>query len=129
MNITDAFPSNYLKKEDFMQPRQLTIDSVKMENISHDDKPAEIKLVMYFNGAPKPMIVNKTVATVLGAMLGNETDHWPSNTVEVFNDVTVVYNGAVGGIRIRPVQQVPIAQPVAQQVSQPPTFDDDIPGW
>jgi hypothetical protein len=110
MNVSDAFPSKYLKKEDFPTPRQVIIDTVTMDNVAPADKPPEMKLVMYFTGAPKPMIVNKTVAMVLGAMLGNETNNWSGKTVEVFNDVTVVYNGAVGGIRIRPVQQ-PVGHP------------------
>ena len=124
MDINQAFPSNYLKKTDFPQPRQLIIDAVVMENLAQDGHPADMKVVIYFNGAPKPMVANKTICMVLAAMFGPETDGWIGKTVEVFNDVTVVFNGAVGGLRVRPVAQAPA--PVAEQPASP-VFDDDIP--
>lgn len=135
MDINSAFPSNYLKKTDFPQPRQLIIDAVVMENLAQDGHPADMKVVIYFNGAPKPMVANKTICMVLAAMFGPETNSWIGKTVEVFNDVTVVFNGAVGGLRVRPVAQA-VAQPVSQPIQAhadtngvPPTFDDDIPNW
>ena len=137
MDINQAFPSNYLKKTDFPAPRQVTIDAVVMENLAQDGHPADMKVVIYFNGAPKPMVANKTICMVLAAMFGPETDSWIGKTVEVFNDVTVVFNGAVGGLRVRPVAQA-VDQPVPATASVqahantngiPPAFDDDIPGW
>ena len=143
MNLNDAmnqtFPSPYLKKEDFPSPRQVTIDTFAIENVAPDGKPPEMKPVLYFNGAPKGMRINKTVLTVLGAILGNETDAWTGKQVEVFNDMTVVYDNKVGGLRIRPVQQV--AQPIQAHANTngiPPAagpdvgdggFNDDIPNW
>jgi hypothetical protein len=127
MNVSDAFPSKYLKKEDFPAPRQVIIDTVTMDNVAPADKPPEMKLVMYFTGAPKPMIVNKTVAMVLGAMLGNETNNWSGKTVEVFNDVTVVFNGAVGGIRIRPVGGAAYVPATGNPVGHPSVVHDDMP--
>ena len=134
MDINTAFPSNYLKKTDFPAQRQVIIDAVVMENLAQDGHPADMKVVIYFNGAPKPMVANKTICMVLAAMFGPETDSWIGKTVEVFNDVTVVFNGAVGGLRVRPV--APVAQAVTQPVQAhadtngvPPTFDDDIPNW
>ena len=124
MDINQAFPSKYLKKEDFKAPRQLIIDTVVMENLAQDGHPADMKVVIYFNGAPKPMVANKTICMVLAAMFCPETDVWAGKTVEVFNDVTVVYNGAVGGLRVRPVAQAPVAEQPAS-----PVFDDDIPNW
>ena len=135
MDINSAFQSNYLKKTDFPAPRQLIIDAVVMENLAQDGHPADMKVVIYFNGAPKPMVANKTICMVLAAMFGPETDSWAGKQVEVFNDVTVVFNGAVGGLRVRPVDQAapatnpaPIpAEPVV--TGAPPTFDPNAPTW
>jgi len=127
MDINQAFPSKYLKKEDFKSPRQLIIDTVVMENLAQDGHPADMKVVIYFNGAPKPMVANKTICMVLAAMFGPETDAWAGKTVEVFNDVTVVFNGAVGGLRVRPIAQAQPATPPADNPGQPADFNDDIP--
>ena len=143
MDINTAFPSNYLKKTDFPAPRQLIIDTVVMEDLAQDGHPADMKVVIYFNGAPKPMVANKTICMVLAAMFGPETDSWAGKQVEVFNDVTVVFNGAVGGLRVRPVTQ-PAAQPsptqefqqpttnpapIAEESAAPSTFDPNAPAW
>ena len=140
MDITQSFQTKYLQKTDFPAPRQLIIDTVTMENVAQDNQPQEMKPVLYFNGAPKPMVLNRTNANVCAALFGNETTGWQGKTVEVFNDVTIQFQGQLtGGIRIRPVQQV--AQPIQAHANTngiPPAagpdvgdggFNDDIPNW
>ena len=115
MDINASFPSKYLKSADFTAPRRLLIDTVAMEVIEegHDPKP-----VIYFNGAPKGMVLNRTNANIISMLYGFETTAWQGKEIEVFHDPSIQMQGRiVGGIRVRPVQQV--AQPVAQQVSQP----------
>jgi hypothetical protein len=145
-----AFPSNFAKKEDFPQPRLMTIASVMLEDISMDDHPAEMKAVMHFAEADiKPCIVNKTNATVLAAQIGPDTDSWINRQIVVFNDMTVVFQGKAGGIRMKvqepqpvagivaaspsgamqtpPGQPVPGSQPVVFPGERIPGFDDDVP--
>ena len=136
MDINNAFPSHYLKKTDFPAPRQLIIDAVAMENLALDGHPADMKVAIYFNGAPKPMIAGKTVCMVLAAMFGPETDSWAGKQVEVFNDVTVIFNGAVGGLRVRPVPVAAQPQPVVVQayadtngVQPVPQSENPEPDW
>jgi len=149
-----AFPSNFAKKEDFPQPRLMTIASVVLEDISMDDHPADMKAVMHFAEADiKPCIVNKTNATVLSAQLGPDTDSWINRQIVVFNDMTVVFQGKAGGIRMKMQEPQPVAgvappmgaapvvaaslsgalqTPPAQAVpgSQPVTFPQDrVPGF
>ena len=124
MDITQSFPTKYLQKSDFAQPRVVTIDTVAMENVAIDSQPAEMKPVLFFKGAPKGMILNKTNANILAALFGPETDHWTGHQIEAYDDVTIQYQGKlVGGIRLRPV-----AQPAAQEIkAEPAPFNDDIP--
>jgi hypothetical protein len=118
MDITQSFPAKYLQKTDFTAPRQVIIDTVAMEDVSMDSQPTELKPVMFFKGAPKGMILNKTNANIMVALFGAETTAWSGQTVEAYNDVTIQFQGQLtGGIRLRPVQV--LAQPVAHPVSQP----------
>jgi hypothetical protein len=115
MDITQSFPAKYLQKSDFSSPRQVIVDTVVMEDVSMESHPAEMKPVLFFKGAPKGMILNKTNANIMVALFGSETTAWTGQQVEAYNDVTIQFQGQLtGGIRLRP-----IAQAVAQQVSQP----------
>ena len=141
MDISKTYTGKYLTKNDFPAPRQVIIDTVTMENVAQDNQPQELKPVIFFKGAPKGMVLNKTNATILQMLYGNLTESWEGQTVECFNDVTIQYAGQItGGLRIRPVQQV--AQPIqahantngippADNPGQPADapFNDQIPEW
>jgi hypothetical protein len=140
MDITQSFPSKYLQQSDFASPRHVIIDTVAVEDVSMDDKPAEMKPVIYYKGAPKGQILNKTNSKILAMLFGNETTAWAGQTVEVFNDVTVMYKGELkGGLRCRPISGAAFVPPTGVAQEQPvghpsvvvadPTFDDDVPGW
>lgn len=116
--LNEGFPSLYSKKEDFPQPRIVTIASIAMVDVGMEGHP-EMKPVMYFHDADvKPVIINKTNATSLAAQLGNETTAWTNRQVVIYNDPTVVYQGKVGGIRLRLPDPVQPAQQPAYQVPQ-----------
>ena len=55
MDITQAFPSDYLKAEHFSEPRALLMEAVTMEKIGDDVKPA-----LHFMDEERSLIINKT---------------------------------------------------------------------
>jgi hypothetical protein len=58
----------------------------------------------------KPLVLNLTNGHILADIFGNEDfDGWTGKEIVLFNDKTVIYNGKVGGIRVRaPKGQEPV---------------------
>ncbi len=97
--ISDAFPSNYLKAADLQNRTiKLKIDKVIFEEIGQnkDKKP-----VMYFEKVQKGLVLNKTNATTIGAVYGQEFEGWTGKEIELFS-MMVPFNGQnVPAIRVR----------------------------
>lgn len=101
MKMNDVFPSNYMKQDDAKQPITATIRDVVQEEIN-GDHGKEMKPVMRFNGAVKPIILNKGNWSILSSMYGDDSDAWHGKTIELYVDPSVMYAGKrVGGIRVR----------------------------
>lgn len=119
INVNDAFPSNYLKASD-LQGRNVTvtIDRVDMEMIGNGSN-REQKMVMYFAGKDKGMVVNKTNANNIAAMYGPDTDGWLGQKVMLY-EAMVPYQGRdVPALRVRGIPGGPSAagrvQPAQRQ--------------
>lgn len=97
VNINDQFPSKYLKASDLNgQMVKVGISDVKSEEIGGSPK-----MVMYFAGKQKGMVLNKTNAQILAEQFGDETDNWAGATIEIFS-MKVPYEGRmVDGLRVR----------------------------
>jgi len=145
--------SNYLKKEDVGAGVLVTIKTMVQENMAKDGMPQELKWMIYFNEFQKPLVSNVTHREQIAAYIGSRnSDDWSGKQVVLWNDPSVVFQGKVGAIRIRPAQLAQSAggapQPQAgaalgQQQHNPglnqydqtnhgnPTafVDDDIPGF
>jgi len=142
MNINEAFPSNFLKAADLngAQPT-VTISHIKTEEIGEDRK-----MVLYFVGKEKGVVLNKTNATNIAAAYGPETDDWTGQKVTLFSSWVDFQGKSVEAIRIRKADaprqqasvqqqpQVPTQQAQEPRQQQAPRFDpvgadfaDDIP--
>ena len=99
--ISDAFPSNFLKAADLKDRTvKVTIDKVIFEEIGQakDNKP-----VIYFADVKKGLVLNKTNATTIGAVHGQEFEGWTGKEIELFS-MMVPYQGQnVEAIRVRAV--------------------------
>lgn len=96
-NIDDLYPSNYVRSEDLKGRRHtLTIDRVIVEDVGDEHS----KPVVYFRGAKKGLVLNKTNALMLADAYGKNTDAWSGQPLELY--VTRVnYQGRmVDGIRV-----------------------------
>lgn len=121
MNIDSTFPSNYIKSDELNGDTVFTISKVVTETLGQG-KDAEIKPIIYFQGAEKGLVLNKTNATVISGLYGKETDNWVGKQITLF--ATEVQFGAemVLGIRVRmrkpaaagAIPQQPAAQSLAQ---------------
>ncbi len=107
--IDEAFPSNWLKAADFNNRTvKLTIDKVVFEEIgqNNDKKP-----VVYFEKVKKGLILNKTNATTIGAVHGQDFEGWTGKEIELFS-MSVPFQGQnVAAIRVRAVAEAEVAGP------------------
>ena len=129
MKISAQFPSNYVKAADLNgKPCPLTIRTCVLEELGQgNDK--EQKPVLYFNGAQKGLVLNKTNSNVIAESYGDETAGWEGKPVEVYPTQVEFKGKTVDGIRLRiqPAEK-PAAQPQAQPDAAPMAdqFNDEI---
>lgn len=135
MNINDAFPSNYLKAGDLKDAEAIvTIVKVEVEEVGRDK---EQKLVLYFKGKKKGLVLNKTnskkIATVLSA---DDTDEWVGKQIKLYPTETEFGGETVDCIRVkaattsnghRPAAVKPPPRPPVEEEHPLSDNDDDIP--
>ena len=99
--VNDAFPSNYLKAADLNNRTiKLKIDNVVFEEIGQnkDKKP-----VAYFTDVKKGLVLNKTNATTIGSVHGQEFEGWTGKEIELFEQMVPFQGQNVAAIRVRAV--------------------------
>lgn len=97
MNINGAFPSDYLKAADLNgRPFVLKMGNVTLEDIGSDRKP-----VLHFQGTEKGLVLNKTNASTISTLYGDETDEWFGNPIEVYPSETDFQGKRMPCIRVR----------------------------
>jgi hypothetical protein len=93
----------FLSKADVTPPQTWTLTQVAEQSVAAPGKPAKTKLVLYFDGTPKGLILNMSNGDTLCELTGSEDPlKWPGTSVELYVDDAVIYAGKrVGGIRLR----------------------------
>lgn len=115
MLISQAFPSKYVSSAD-LQGRtvSVSISHVEMEEVG----VGEHKPVLYFQGKQKGMVLNKTNASMLVTLFGDNTDNWAGQPIELFSIHTEFQGKPVEGLRVRAAQQQ-VRNSAAQTQSAP----------
>jgi arabinogalactan endo-1,4-beta-galactosidase len=112
-SINDAFPSNYLKAADLKGRNALvTMDRTEFEKIGDDRK-----LILYFEGKDKGMVLNKTNANNIALAYGDDTDEWNGKEIVLFEAMVDYQGKTVAAIRVR--------APTAKDRAPPPRQSDD----
>jgi hypothetical protein len=80
MKKAEIFPSRYIKASDIGNCEiKVTISHVKMEELGDE---REQKLVVYFQGHQKGLVVNVTNYDRIALIAGSEdTENWPGTTI------------------------------------------------
>lgn len=126
-SINDAFPSNYLKAAD-LKGRQVPVkmDRAEFEMIGNDRK-----LILYFSGKEKGMVLNKTNASNIAAAYGDNTDDWRDQDVILFEAMVDFQGKTVPAIRVKVPPRTPArtGKPAAAQGDprSDADMDDEIP--
>jgi hypothetical protein len=93
----------YLKKEDVNPPQVWTITNAKEQTVTTPGKEPKDKVVLFFDGTKKGLVLNIANGDVLYDMTGHEDpEEWIGTRVELYCDDSVAYAGKkVGGVRVR----------------------------
>jgi hypothetical protein len=90
MKISDEFPSQYIKASDLGgRDIRVTMGRVEREKIGTDNK-----LVLYFKGKEKGLVLNKTNAGTISDAYGDDTEDWYDQPLILFS-VKTDYQGKV----------------------------------
>ena len=106
MNYKLLFPSKYIGAHD-LNGRDLpvTIDRVAVEDLK-TERGSEKKPVVYFKEFtgpdPKRMVLNKTNATTIAALYGNEVNNWTGKRIALFGTPVAAFGKTQDAIRVRP---------------------------
>jgi hypothetical protein len=136
MKISEAFPSKFVQASDLNgREVRLTIASLSFEKMTDQSD----KLCVYFRGTDKGLILNKTNASTIAEMYGDDTDSWIGKQITIFPTKVDFQGKRVDAIRVTFIQP-PIAplggmpgsqfqQPVARNAPpRVPAADDPFPG-
>jgi hypothetical protein len=95
--------AKYLKKEDIPSPINTSILWTKEEEVTAPGKGTETRMVLYFDGIKKGLVLNGVNGDALAEIAGTDnTEQWSDIPVQLYTDPDVTFgNKRVGGIRIR----------------------------
>lgn len=120
MKISEEFPSKYLKASDLQgRDAKVTMAQVEKEKMGDD-----MKLVLYFKGKEKGLVLNKTNSNTIVDGYGDDTDDWFGNDIILFSVMTD-FQGKVGpAIRCRVPTARDRAPPARDPISSGPQEGD-----
>ena len=106
MNMSKFIGSKFLGAADYPNPAVLTIVQVSEEEIGQEDDRKR-KGVVYFENVEKALVLNATNTTTLIELLGEESDAWLGQKIEIFTDPKVMFAGKrTPALRLRAPKQV-----------------------
>ena len=102
MNINEIFPSKYVKAGDLGgRPVTVEIERMLVEKIGVPPK-LEDKPVLYFKGAKKAMVLNRTNAMTIAALYSPETNNWAGNRITLYPTRVSAFGDTHEVIRVKP---------------------------
>jgi hypothetical protein len=123
MNINEAFPSNYLKSSDL----QGNTPTVTMSHVTTEKMGDDNKLVLYFHGKEKGMVLNKTNANNIASLYGPETEDWQGKKITLAVAWVDFQGRSVEALRVRPPANGKPAPKQEAPAREMADMDDEIP--
>lgn len=123
MKVKDVFPSKYLKVDDLEDNDwNVTIARTVLEDIGQGESK-QTKLVIYFDGIDKGFVCNKTNASVIEKLYGDETNDWKGKRITLWPNHDVQFKGEiVSAIRVRAKAPKPVG-PKGHRLNQPAAIE------
>jgi hypothetical protein len=124
-SVNSMFPSRYLRPADLGNKElTLTIIDVTIEDLGTNDRK-ETKLVVHFKETDKLLVLNKTNATTISNLYGDQTSGWIGKRITLYV-IEVSFQGTqMNGIRVR--NRIP-SQHVIQERDYP-DLPEELPDF
>jgi hypothetical protein len=113
VNINDAFPSNWLKASDITADLAVTITAIEEEIIEDDEC-----VIVQFKETKKGLVLNKTNASSIAKLHGDETDYWIGKRITLIAEECDFKGKRTPCIRVR--NTVPASTPSGQSGAADP---------
>lgn len=85
MKVSQVYPSKYVKGEDLKEREvTLTIKAVTMEKMMPTPGEETEEMVVWFRGTDKGYVLNKTNATTIAKLHGDDTDDWTGKRIILY---------------------------------------------
>jgi hypothetical protein len=98
-NVNDVFTSKYLRAADFEAgPELLKMGRTELATLKEGEGQ---KIILYFEGKEKGVALNKTNATTIAKLYGNDTEEWRGRMIVVFQAYVDMKGETVPAIRMR----------------------------
>lgn len=121
MLISDFFPSKYVAAADLRgAPVQVTIANVTIEELE-----GKKKLILWFTGQRKGLMLNKTNAKVIAKLYGDEVSAWFNRTITIYPSECSYKGDIVPCIRVK--TDLSVQAPALNTVSLPPAQQPPAP--
>ena len=102
MKTSDVFPSRFVKAEDLDGDKIVTVEQVILEEVfNQQGNTKEQKPIIYFKGATKGMLLNKTNWSKLADAYGDESDAWKGQKCILTTVEVQAFGDVVSAIRIK----------------------------
>lgn len=112
------FKGDYISAVEFGQKQPtMTISNVELLKLEQEDGRQKERGVIHFKETPRGWVLNRTNATCLAAMFGDETDDWAGKRVTLFATMVQVGRAKEAGIRVKGSPDIP--RPISVEVKLP----------
>ena len=102
MKINEVFPGTYLNAADIDKDYTLEIEGVKLEPMTAPGKEEENKPVVYFKGADKGLVLNKTNWKRIEALLqADDSDDWVGKQITLTTEMVDAFGEIKPAIRVK----------------------------
>ncbi len=128
MKISEAFPSQYLKADD-LDGNNVTVTIKDIEHVEIGQKK-EQKLAISFVGKKKMMILNKTNASIIAKLHGDETEEWVGKRITLTARDVEFQGDVILALRVsltKPAPAPKVVKPLAEEFGEEPEETTEEP--
>jgi len=122
MGIMSKFPSKYLKGDDVEAGEICTVSDVKDEEVGFE---RELKPVLFLKEHDRGIVLNKTNATALVKVFGDDEKLWPGKRVVLTTELVRFKGETTNAIRLHPAPEPKSKKQAAAEMAA--AVGDEIP--
>lgn len=124
MKLSELHPGKYLGADDIDGDTTATMTRIAFETMKTNDGEEKEKPVLYFKGVQKGLVLNKTNATRIGSVHGDETDLWIGKQIVLCVESVDAFGKTQWAVRVKPVRPAPKPSAFPKATQETITHED-----